>query len=74
MTSQTGLAEMITRYKLTTSECVHCHRPITLDKLWPAPHGRLGIWYHDDLVDVDCSGESCDVDDGEGNEAEPNDC
>ena len=38
----------------------------------PRPFKALGFWYHDDFVDVDCSGYSCD--DGEGNEAEPNDC
>lgn len=63
---------MILSYKQTTSKCAHCGRSITLDGVWPRPFKALGFWYHDDFVDVDCSGYSCD--DGEGNEAEPNDC
>ena len=49
---------MILSYKQTTSKCAHCGRSITLDGVWPRPFKALGFWYHDDFVDVDCSGYS----------------
>jgi len=62
---------MTTNRADTKNHCVHCERQITLDTRWARPKGSLGIWYHDDLVDYDSSGESCNIDDGEDNEAEP---
>lgn len=47
---------------MMTDTCIHCQKPITASD-GPRPYRQTGNWYHDDLVDIDNRGETCDTGD-----------